>query len=792
MLSSRVLCEGIARPILNYSKKVKKVELKRRSCVKVAQIITGHPDNPKPDGKVKTVAEEVKGLHLYSKKFLDHVGESAPLLKTWIGYDGDRAPGKAPSVAITATSMNTIAMMNIIREKLPYNNIEHNITKIEQLAADLSVWAKVLAAGDTIYKPEAPQVSIYKKQFWIAAKTPQRYLDIKSDMIIKQIEESTRKISEKDSVDLNSHDSSQKITDKINYNSQHKWDSYADSRLENIFEDQTRNIILDKIHEIHKKINKEGKILFAKLDQSIMSEKIKASLKPTLALAQPRLCATELENTLISLMKHYNLEVSENPDQRFEEFKTFYYEVANTKVDTFFTVTKKNTIKDEIYKLDQNEQNNLNLFQVYTSMGPEMVSELVIANTLSASQVAAAMCLAELSKKNDEVVVPIKPLFENLNTCQELGEIYTQLLNWDVFEKQVDESYVRLFIAQSDMTLQPGFAAGRVGIREAVKDVSEVVATFYSARKAPEIEVTLGQGSSAIRGDLEGKAQLDALTCPVNPNINLTISATLQTNKRERILAELETSNNKSFDSAFNGLDRANNSFYQNEFYKDKESLSLLRQFFAPSVEIYHKTLESNSEFMKWVLTNKLSLNSLKLTAEIKGGSRDGVLNFDEKFSFLNQRAITAGILAKTLGIPLSFFGLAEAIKIDKENDGVLLKKIKEKSNNPTIKQHLEELRIVLAEVNFDLFNKYKPNKELEDKFKQEYKVIDSFFIFVTGSPIKNPDDNFIKEVVRATNMRAEKFDLYSGNIITRINNLKMSHPKGTWSYHTSAKARDS
>ena len=788
MLSNcRVLFGGIARPIRNYSNQLKKVELKQHSCVKVAQIITGHPDNPKPDGTVKTVAEEVKGLHLYSKFFLDHVGESAPILKTWIGYDGDRAPGKAPSVAITATSMNTIAMMKLIREKVFNSNIENNIVKIEQLATKLGVWAKILAAGDTIYKPDSPQVSIYKKQFWIADKTPEKYLEIKNDLLNKQIEEVVQKLNKIDSSKLNANDSSQKINDKKNYIIQHKWDFYADSKLENLSRDQIRKIILDKIHEIHKKINKEGNILFEKLDRCLMSKKIKESLKPTLALAQPRLCATEVENTLISLMKHCSLDVSDNPDQRFEEFKTFYHEVTSNKEDIFTNVTKKVTLKDEIYKLDENEQNNLNLFQVYTSMGPKMVSELVIANTLSASQVAAAMCLAELSRQNGEVAVPIKPLFENLNTCQELGAIYTQLLNWDIFEKQANESYIRLFIAQSDMTLQPGFAAGRVGIREAVKDVSEVVANFYLARKAPEIEVTLGQGSSAIRGDLGGKAQLDALTCPVNPNISLTISATLQTNKRERILTELEKSNNQSFDLAFNGLDRANNSFYQNEFYKDKESLSLLREFFAPSVKIYHKTLESNSEFMKWVLTNKLTLDSLKLTAEVKGGSRDGVLNFDEKFSLLNQRAITAGILAKTLGIPLSFFGLAEAIKKDKENNEVLLKQIKEKSNNPTIKQHLEELRIVLAEINFDLFNKYKPSKELQEKFRQDYKVIDSFFIDVTGFPIKNKDDVFIKEVVRTTKMRAEKFHLNSGSIISRVNNLKTSYPKGTWAYHTMA-----
>ena len=82
-------------------------------------------------------------------------------------------------------------------------------------------------------------------------------------------------------------------------------------------------------------------------------------------------------------------------------------------------------------------------------------------------------------------------------------------------------------------------------------------------------------------------------------------------------------------------------------------------------------------KIMTWVLNNELPLASLKQTADIKGGSRDGTLVFDSKFSFLNQRAITAGILAKTLGIPLSFFGVAHAIIEDKKMVNLYLKKLK-------------------------------------------------------------------------------------------------------------------
>ena len=71
-------------------------------------IITGHPDDPNLDGTGKTVAQEVQSLHEFFDKIIQKKERLTPLIKTWIGYDGDRAPGEAPAVAIKATSMNIL------------------------------------------------------------------------------------------------------------------------------------------------------------------------------------------------------------------------------------------------------------------------------------------------------------------------------------------------------------------------------------------------------------------------------------------------------------------------------------------------------------------------------------------------------------------------------------------------------------------------------------------------------------------------------------------------------------
>ena len=706
------------------------------ATLRPAEIWTGHPDNPKKDGTKKTVSQEVKAVHADSLKALKLLN-ILPKYKLWPGYDGDRAPGKAPGVVVTATAMNTQAMMSILKHNFAYlyTSLGSEIEDIKTLSKDLGVYAKLLAAHDTIYKPNAPQVDVYNKQFWIDGKSANSYIKLK--------------------------------------------ESYTSS-LKSENPELERQKILDRIHKCHNDINKTGKQLYEKLNTNSLNTipyyNLSHSFKPTLALAQPRLCANETETTLKQLMTLCNFKCANSHDEQFKNVKEFFTFISSEE--------GKMLALDKIKLLNDNDQNNINLFQLYASMGDEMVSELVTANTQSASQVASAMCLAKLFAKDNCFGTPIKPLYENLDVCQNLSQIYTDLLKWDTFKLTAKETYLRFFLAMSDMTLQPGFAAGRVGIKFAVKDVSDVAAKF----EIKQMEVTLGQGSSSVRGDLGGNAELNSLSMPVNKNVKCVISKTLQTNKRERILNGEAPSYFKDYKGLLTVQDQANNPAIQTQLYNQSEGLDLLRSFFKPSVSYYHKMLEPNSEFMTWVLNNELPLASLKQTADIKGGSRDGTLVFDSKFSFLNQRAITAGILAKTLGIPLSFFGVAHAIIEDKKNGEPLFKKIKENHENSFVKQNLEELRIVLAEINFDLFEKYDPPKELIDKFKQEYNIIDEFYKSITGRSIKSLEDPFISEVVSASNQRARYFKVKPlGSLSSRVKSLKTSYPPGTYAYHTSA-----
>ena len=85
------------------------------------------------------------------------------------------------------------------------------------------------------------------------------------------------------------------------------------------------------------------------------------------------------------------------------------------------------------------------------------------------------------------------------------------------------------------------------------------------------------------------------------------------------------------------------------------------------------------------------------------------------------------------MGIPLSFIGVAEALR--EHNDDIpKLKELYEKS--PIVKQNLEELRLVIAETNLGYFSTFNPPKPIIDKFEGDFRDINQFFEKVTGESI--------------------------------------------------------
>ena len=118
-----------------------------------------------------------------------------------------------------------------------------------------------------------------------------------------------------------------------------------------------------------------------------------------------------------------------------------------------------------------------------------------------------------------------------------------------------------MFVAMSDMTLEPGSASGRPTIKNAVQKISEI-----ASENQCKVEATLGMGSSATRGQYDGVAQEMSLVMPTEEPI--IISTTLQTNYRGRVLHDPE-----EMKKLLNLLKNANDPKLQRYFYDDRESL---------------------------------------------------------------------------------------------------------------------------------------------------------------------------------------------------------------------------